>query len=150
MNFTKKLEYTISTRWNGETGGAAEIDGHVLSFDTPTEYQGNASAPCPDQLFLASICGCLMNTFINLKNRLGAETKDLKIDASTKIELTDPAGYRIKSIEATIQVYSEPDNAEINRRCAEFARDYCHITKSIEQAVPITVNIQVLIEADTP
>ena len=150
MNFAKKLEYTISSRWNGETGGAAEIDGHVISFDTPTEYRGNASAPCPDHLFLASICGCLMNTFINLKNRLGAETKDIEIGASTKIELTNQEGYRMKGIEAAIKVYSDPDNAEINKRCAEFARDYCHITKSIEQAVPITVNIQVLIESDKP
>jgi len=149
MNFPKELEYRVSTRWNGETGGDASIDGHTLSFDTPTEYKGNASAPCPDQLFLVSICGCLMNTFINFKNRLGAETKDIKIDASTRIELIDPAGYRIKGIEATIQVLSTPDDAEINRRCAELARDYCHITKSIEQAIPIKVNTQVLSEPDT-
>jgi len=149
MNFTKKLEYAISARWDGETGGAAEIDGRVVSFDTPAEYRGNGSAPCPDQLFLASICGCLMNTFINLKNRLGAETKDIRIEASTRIELTNPEGYRIKDIEAAIKVYSGPDDVEINRRCAEFARDYCHITKSIEPAIPLTVDIQVLIEPDT-
>jgi uncharacterized OsmC-like protein len=145
MNFPKELEYRVRTRWNGETGGDADIEGHTLSFDMPTEYLGNASAPCPDQLFLASICGCLMNTFINFKNRLGAETKDIEIDASTRIELTNPAGYRIKNIIANIKVLSEPDDAEFNKRCAELARDYCHITKSIEQAIPTKVNIQVLI-----
>jgi len=57
-----------------------------------------------------------MNTFINFKNRLGVATKDIRIEAYTRIELTNPAGYRIKSIKATIQVLSEPDDAEINRR----------------------------------
>jgi len=38
----KELEYRVSTRWNGETGGDANIDDHTLSFDTPTEYEGNA------------------------------------------------------------------------------------------------------------
>jgi uncharacterized OsmC-like protein len=150
MNYPKRLEYTVSTRWDGETGGTAEIDGHTLNFDTPTEYQGNGSAPCPDQLFLASVCGCLMDTFINLKNRLGAETRDIEIEASTEIELTGREGYRMTGIQADIKAYSDPDNAEINRRCAEFARDYCHITKSIEQALPVNVNIQIIVEPDTP
>ena len=53
-------------------------------------------------------------------------------------------------IEAKIKAYSNADIVEVNRRCAEFARDYCHITKSIEQALPITVNIQILTEPDAP
>lgn len=142
MNFPKNLQYSVEARWDHATGGTAEASGYSISYDTPSEYDGNGGAPCPDQLFLASIAGCLMNTFLSFKNRLGAEITDINVHVDAEIKLEDH-GYRVKQIDAEITVTSSEDMAEINRRCGELARDYCHITRSIEKAIPMNVKVTV-------
>jgi len=59
--------------------------------------------------------------------------------------LRNPDGYRLTCVSATIRVTPEEGDEDRNRRCAELARDYCHITKSIEPAVP--VDVEIIIEA---
>jgi len=143
MRLKERLHYSAEANWDGETGGEVTANGFKVSFDTPKEYGGNERHPCPDQLFLASITGCLMNTFLYYRSHLGAETEDLKISADAEIELVNPLGYRIKGIDAHIQVWSSEEETELNRTCAERARDYCHLTKSIEGAIPVKVLITV-------
>ncbi len=143
MRLKERLHYSAEAQWDTETGGEVTANGFKVRFDTPQDYGGNERHPCPDQLFLASITGCLMNTFLYYRSHLGAETEDIKISAEAEIELRNPHGYRIKGINAHIQVWSTEEEADLNRTCAERARDYCHLTKSIEDAIPINVTITV-------
>lgn len=143
MRLKERLQYTAEAQWNKETGGEVTANGFRVSFDTPSDHGGNERHPCPDQLFLASISGCLMNTFLYYKSNIGVETKDIKISAEAEIKLVNPLGYRIKGIDVHIQVWSTGEEAELNSTCAERARDYCHLTKSIEEAIPIQIRITV-------
>jgi len=143
MRLKERLHYSTEARWDGETGGEVTSKDFKILFDTPRDHGGNEMHPCPDQLFLASITGCLMNTFLYYKVHLGVETEDIKINAEADIRLVNPVGYRINEIKAHIQVWSNQEEADLNRTCAERARDYCHLTKSIEGAIPINVEITV-------
>ncbi len=143
MRLKKRLSYNAEAQWDKETGGEVTANGFKVSFDTPRDHGGNERHPCPDQLFLASITGCLMNTFLYYRVHLGAETEDIKISAEADIRLVNPLGYRIKGIEAHIQVWSSEEEADLNRTCAERAKDFCHLTKSIEGAIPVDVKITV-------
>lgn len=143
MRLNEKLHYHAYSSWDKKTGGTADTGNFAVSFDTPEDYEGNETAPCPDQLFLASLTGCLMNTFLYYKNQLGAETMDIKVDADAEITLRTPYGYRITSIDFRITINSDEDNLELNQTCAERARDYCHLTKSIETAIPLTIDISI-------
>ncbi|MBT3285354.1 OsmC family protein [Candidatus Bathyarchaeota archaeon] len=143
MRLKERLSYEAEAQWDKETGGEVTSNGFKVGFDTPSEYGGNERHPCPDQLFLASITGCLMNTFLYYRSHLGAETEDIKITAEAEIELVNPIGYRIKGIDAHIQVWSSEEEADLNRTCAERARDYCHLTKSIDDAIPLKVQVTV-------
>jgi uncharacterized OsmC-like protein len=143
MRLKKKLHYEASAKWDKETGGTVDVDGFNVTFDTPRDHGGNETAPCPDQLFLASLTGCLVNTFLYYKTHLGAETRDLKVNAEAEIELTNPLGYRMTGIIFEIHVWSDEENNDLNVICAERARDYCHLTKSIEQAIPIKIEITI-------
>jgi len=146
MRLKNHLSYHATARWNHETGGTAQLDGFTQDFDTPKEYGGEEEAPCPDQLFMASIAGCIINTFNYYRTMLKAETKDLAVDVSSEIELTKTEGYRIKKISIKIHIWCSEAEQEMNLKCAERARDYCHITKSIEPAIPINTTIQVFAE----
>ncbi|HUV33950.1 MAG TPA: OsmC family protein [Candidatus Desulfaltia sp.] len=141
--YPKELEYLAEARWDGSTGGVAEAGGFRVSFDTPPEYGGKGSAPCPDQLFLSALGGCLLNTFVSFKNRLGAETVDASVSASCRIELWGREGYRLASVSAVLNITSAPGMEELNRRCAELAVEHCHLTRSIEVAVPVNCVIRV-------
>ena len=143
MRLKERLHYTTEAKWDKKTGGEVTANGFKISFDTPEDYGGNERHPCPDQLFLASITGCLMNTFLYYRCHLGAETEDIKIRAEAEVQLVNHLGYRIKGINANIQVWSTEEEAGLNRTCAERARDYCHLTKSIEEAIPINITITV-------
>lgn len=143
MRLNKKLHYEATATWDKGTGGTVEVDAFNVPFDTPKDYEGNETSPCPDQLFLASLTGCLVNTFLYYKTHLGAETKDIKVKAEAEIELQNPLGYRMTGISFMIQVWSDEKNAELNRTCAERARDYCHLTKSIEISIPLKVDITI-------
>lgn len=143
MRLKERIHYHAYSSWDKKTGGIADTGNFDIPFDTPKEYKGNEAAPCPDQLFLASLTGCLMNTFLYYKNQLGAETLDIKIDADAEITLKTPHGYRMTSLEFKITIQSDEDFKEINQTCAERARDYCHLTKSIETAIPTRVIIEV-------
>ncbi len=143
MRLKERLRYSAEAQWDKETGGEVTVNEFKISFDTPSDHGGQERHPCPDQLFLASITGCLMNTFLYYKSHMGVETKDIKISAEANVKLVNPVGYRIIGIDAHIQAWSGEEEADLNRTCAERARDYCHLTKSIEAAIPIKVKITV-------
>ncbi len=141
MRLKEKLHYIAEAQWDKETGGEVTSNEFKISFDTPRNHGGNERHPCPDQLFLASITGCLMNTFLYYRSHLGVETMDIRISAEAEIQLVNPLGYRVKEIDVHIHVWSTEEEVDLNTTCAERARDYCHLTKSIEKAIPINVTI---------
>ncbi|MFH0850469.1 MAG: OsmC family protein [Candidatus Bathyarchaeota archaeon] len=141
--YPKELEYMAEARWDGSTGGVAEAGGFRMSFDTPPEYGGKGSAPCPDQLFLSALGGCLLNTFVSFKNRLGADTVDASVSASCRIELRGREGYRLTGVSVVLNITSAPRMEGLNRRCAELAVEHCHLTRSIEAAVSVNCVIRV-------
>jgi uncharacterized OsmC-like protein len=146
MRLKRHLHYKAEAEWDHETGGTAWLDAFTQRFDTPREHGGNEMAPCPDQLFMASLAGCIVNTFNYYRVMLEAETRGLKVYASMEIELTDTDGYRVTGIDIDVHVWSDQENEELNRRCAERATQYCHLTRSIEQAIPTTTETTIHLE----
>ena len=144
MYLPRDLRYRAVVRWDGETGGEVSCRSPVdFRVDIPPEFSGRGRYPCPDQVFLASIGGCLLTTFLHFKMRLGLEIEDVRISVEGEVGLVGAEGYRLKGVEATIYVKAVEGEERLARRCAELARDYCHITKSIEEALPIRVHVEV-------
>jgi uncharacterized OsmC-like protein len=95
---------------------------------------------------MASLSGCIVNTFNYYRVMLEAETRGLKVYASMDIELTDTDGYRVTGIDIDAHVWSDQENEELNRRCVERATQYCHLTRSIEKAIPTTTETTIHLE----
>lgn len=144
MDFPKKLGYKITSDWNHETGGIVQAGDYKVEFDTPPEYDGAGNAPCPDHLFLASLTGCIMNTFLSFKNRFNGETQDIKINAEMDIFLHNREGYRVEEIRLDIKIFASKEQIQLNRKCAEMALDYCHLTKSISEAIPLRSEVELV------
>ena len=85
-----------------------------------------------------------MNTFLSFKRRLNAETRDLKIHAEMNIHNNNQNGYKIDKINVKLEIVSSKNQVLLNRKCAELARDYCHITQSIQESIPIQFKIELV------
>jgi organic hydroperoxide reductase OsmC/OhrA len=128
--------------WDGATGGVIRCDNcSELRLDTPVDFSGLGSAPCPDQLFLASISGCLLTTFLHFARRLGAEVESVSVHARVELSM-GKEGYRIRRVSSKILVEAAPEVAELAERCARLGRDYCHITRSLEASFPVEVEVE--------
>jgi organic hydroperoxide reductase OsmC/OhrA len=128
--------------WDGATGGVIHCNNcSELRLDTPVEFDGLGGAPCPDQLFLASISGCLLTTFLHFARRLGAEVESVGVHSRAELSMGE-GGYRITGVSSRILVESAPEVAELAERCARLSRDYCHITRSLEASFPVDVEIE--------
>jgi len=142
MKYAEKIEYDSKMRWDKATEGIIEYDKYEnTSFDTPIEFDGNGLAPCPDQLFSASIGGCLMNTFTHYARRLDLTFDDVLISVQASLSLRKE-GYRFDKINAKIMIQATEEHFELAERCGVLAKEFCHITRSIESALPVNVNIE--------
>jgi organic hydroperoxide reductase OsmC/OhrA len=143
MKFPEKLHYSITSKWDQGTGGVASTGKFNIRFDTPEEFGGLEKSPCPDHLFLSSICGCLINTFLSFKRRFNAETEDMSVESEMSISYDDKTGYRIDDIYVKFKIESSEVHLPMNRKCAELAHKFCHITRSID-SIPINLDIELI------
>ena len=144
VQFKEHLSYQVNVDWDGASGGLVECENcGDLKLDMPREFSGLGRNPCPDQLFLAAIGGCLLTTFLHFRSRLKLDVEDVRIMVSAEIDLKPSEGYRIGSVNAVMRIRADAEDEELARRCAELARDYCHITRSIEPSLPVDVAIEV-------
>lgn len=143
MHLPTALRYGAVVRWDKESGGEVSCKSAVdFRVDTPTEFSGQGQYPCPDQAFLASIGGCLLTTFLHFKRRLDLEVEDVRVSVDGEVALVGGEGYRIKGVEVILHIKAK-SGGDLARRCAELARDYCHIIRTIEKALPIKVYLEV-------
>ncbi|MGQ9639433.1 MAG: OsmC family protein [Candidatus Bathyarchaeia archaeon] len=136
---SRVFNFNVKLCWDGETGGHVYIRGQpMLRLDTPTEFGGRGRYPCPDEIFLSSIAGCLLTTFLYFKDKLQVKVGRLKVSAEGTLSF-DVEGYRIEGVEAHLYVESDGGDEEDLRRCVELTKRYCHITRTLEKAFPVRI-----------
>ncbi|RLG40150.1 MAG: hypothetical protein DRO05_07055 [Thermoproteota archaeon] len=138
------LKFGIKAEWDGKTGAEVRTEaGKIFSIDTPTEFGGYGRAPCPDELFLTSIAGCVLTTFLWFTRKRGVEISEVRLDAESEVELVKGA-YSLKAIRVKVEVRAPEQHVSAARKCLDLAIRYCHISRSIEQCVRVEVLGEVL------
>jgi len=132
----------VTVNWDGLTGGEAKTSQHKLDFDMPKEFNGLGRSFCPDELLLSAIGGCLVTTFLNFKERFDLPLKNIQVDVRGEVRLVEGA-YRVNGVEVKMEAFTAEDEVERVKRFIELAKEYCHITRSLERCIPITVEINV-------
>ncbi len=135
-------KYGVFVEWDGLTGGEARTNQHRLSFDMPKEFKGLGRSFCPDELLLSAVGGCLLTTFLHFKERFKLPLRKFRVDVRGEVKLMDE-GYRITKVEAKIEASAPEDEVERVKKFIELAKEYCHITRSLERCIAITVDVMV-------
>lgn len=133
---------SVTVNWDGLTGGEAKTSQRKLDFDMPKEFNGLGRSFCPDELLLSAIGGCLITTFLNFKERFNLPLKKIQVNVRGEVKLVEGA-YRVNGVEVKMEASTAGDEVERVRRFIELAKEYCHITRSLEGCIPITVEITV-------
>ena len=141
-SFEKNLRYAVELVWDKESGGKAYVrDFPPLGLDMPLDFGGKSRFPCPDELFFSAVGGCVLTTFLHFKERLELSLKGLRVSVKGNVGSIGPEGYRITAIDVLITMEVDDEERLKAEKCAELAKEYCHLTRSLEQGIPIKVSV---------
>ena len=141
LKYPKNLEFQIDAKWDGQLGGFVEVkQGYHLKFDIPHTFGGPGQAFCPDELFLASIAGCLINTFLHFQERIDLEMEAFSFQVRAEVKF-ERDKYRIIKIKVNGTLTIREGNEDLGEKCLQLAKDYCHITSSLAPCIPIEFHI---------
>ena len=142
------LEYAARSSWDGLTGCTAYVtNNRKVVIDTPPIYGGRGDGICPDELFVSSVLGCLNNTFLDFQRRF--EMHLIAIDLNGKATAKfNGESYKITSISVWGEIVVGEDELEVGERCLHLMKEYCHLTRTIRESIPIDYDVSVREETD--
>jgi organic hydroperoxide reductase OsmC/OhrA len=141
--YPEKNEYYSNSEWDGRTGGTAtDSTGRKIIYDTPESYGGRGDGICPDELFVSAVLGCLNNTFLDFQRRFEMELKSLSL-RGIATSVFDGTGYRITGVSISGEVVVGEDELDTGKRCIELMKEYCHLTRTIKECLPIEFDITI-------
>ncbi len=137
------LIFNVKLQWDHSTGVEAFTKRGIIYLDMPKEFGGLGRHPCPDEVFLSALGGCMITTLIYFQRRMGAKIEGIEVNVDGEIKL-DNGGYRITNIKIKLRVLVEEPELEKAARCAKLAIKYCHLTRSIEPAIAVTTEYEIV------
>lgn len=137
------ITFNVKLQWDRSTGVEAFTDGGIVRMDMPRDFGGLGRYPCPDEVFLSALGGCMITTFIYFQRRLGTKIDDIEVNVNGEVKL-DGGGYRIAAIRIKLKVLAEGPEVEKATRCAKLAIEYCHLTRSIKPAITLITEYEVI------
>ena len=145
INKTKMLEYVAELNWDNQSGGEINIRNFPpIKLDTPVEFGGKGKYPCPGELFVSAIGGCLLTTLLLFQRKWDLRPDAIQISVNGTVDYLGPEGYRLSGIEATINIKAAEEKKMGLKKCAELAREYCHVTHVLEEVIPVRILIKIL------
>lgn len=131
LNYTKGLHFKAFAR-----------EFKDLNIDEPATFHGTNLGPSAIEYLLIGIGGCLGTTFIFSLQKKNIELEMLKVEVEGNLSHTGPK-MLLRLINIDVDLKFTPKEAgsdvEINKCIKEFT-EYCVVTNSIANGLPINVN----------
>lgn len=113
-----------------------------LNVDEPISFHGTDFGPSAVEYLLIGIGGCLGTTFIYCLQKNNIELEAFEVVVDGKLSHTGPK-MRLRLVNVDVDLNFTPKEAssdvEINRCMKEFT-EYCIVTNSIANGLPININ----------
>jgi len=126
----------ISLRQTSPTGTQAEIRGHKLHCDRPSEKGGGDTGPLGGELFLFGLAGCFTSNLLAANARNGSSLAGINVD----LEAAFAEDNRISTVHLKVSA-TEGDKAELER-CVAFAEANCILVNTLRNVVAITSSVE--------
>lgn len=140
--------FTVSAVWSGDGAGSGHVRVSEGTLDVPiagaTRLGGAGGAANPEELLLAAVAACFVNTWAIFLRKLQVAYAEPALRVSGTLS-TDPAGgFRMSGAVIHARVPGtllDAEKAKVEKTLA-LAEKYCIISKVARAAMPVKVEIE--------
>ena len=112
-----------------------------LLLDEPAPL-GGAHGPNAARLVAAAVANCLSASLVFcLAGKFKQKPGPLRTRATAHLERNERGRYRIAGIDVKIALAERADAVQHMERCGEQFEDFCIVTESIRQGIPVSVEV---------
>ena len=140
--------FTVSVAWSGDGTGSGRVRGEDGTLDVPiagaTELGGAGGAANPEELLLAAVAACFVNTWAIFLRKLQVAYAEPALRVTGTLSSDPAGGFRMVGAVIHARVPGPlltADKAKVEKTLA-LAEKYCIISKVARAAMPVTVQIE--------
>lgn len=112
-----------------------------LTMDEP-EPLGRDSAPSASRILAAAVGNCLSASLLFCAQKARAQIGPIRTSVHVKVGRNERGRLRIAGIEVEIDPQLRDDERARALRCMDLFEDYCTVTASIREGVPVEVTVK--------
>ena len=118
------------------------IDGLDFKMDEPEPVGGN-TGPNASKVLAAAMGNCLTASLLFCLNKARAEVGGIETNVEGKMRRNENGRWRIAEINIDISLEINTDEFSSQyERCNKLFEDFCIVSKSIEEGIPINVEVK--------
>ncbi|MBC8645997.1 MAG: OsmC family protein, partial [Thermoanaerobaculia bacterium] len=142
------VPFRVTVSWSGDAAGCGEVRVAGLTSSIPiggaTELGGCGKGANPEELLLASIGACFVNTWAIFLKKLQLDYSDPAVGVDGQLEKDPAGGYRMARtrIQARVPASLLEKEREKVQKTLALAEKYCIISKVARQSMPLEVQIE--------
>ncbi len=102
---------------------------------------GAGAGPNPTLLLATAMGNCLSASLIFCLQKAHAQIKGMKTRVDAKTTRNEKGRWRITEIHVTITAEVDKDYVPQMERCIALFQDFCIVSKSVEQGIPLKVDV---------
>jgi organic hydroperoxide reductase OsmC/OhrA len=111
-----------------------------LTLDEPAPL-GTQHGPNAARLIAAGVANCLSASLLFCLNKSHATPRSVKTTVTGKLTRNDKGRLRVGGIDVSIALDLDTEHAARLARCSGLFEDYCVVTESVRQGIPVNVRI---------
>ena len=117
----------------------ADVPGASVTFDEPPPL-GDHRAPNAAEMLSAAIGNCLAASLTLCLRRSRIDVQDMTADVTTHVARNERGRLRIRGIDVQLEpIVAAGTNIE---RCEGLFEDFCIVTASVRQGIPVQVSLK--------
>lgn len=135
MNYTK-----VVTKWTGDLGFEAEVNGHSLRMDLAKENGGQDAGPRPKPLLLAALTGCLGMDIASILKKMQVKDYVFNMEANGISQEEHPKVYKSITVAFRFSGDDLPED-KIVKAVNLSTEKYCPVYAMLKEAAEMNVKI---------
>jgi uncharacterized OsmC-like protein len=134
----------VTVRHAGDYEFVAEFNDlpntQALRFDEPAPL-GHNRAPNAAAVLGAAVGDCLATSLAFCLKKSRIDLNGLTASVTTHVTRNDKGRFRISGIDVALTPEVADGDQEKLRRCEQLFEDFCIVTESVRQGIPVTVSV---------
>lgn len=134
VHVTRRADFEFDVRFDQAPATPA------LTLDEPAPL-GRSAGPNAADLLAAAVGNCLSASLLMCLQKSRAEVRSLSAKVTTHIERNEKGRLRIAGIDVEIAPELGPEDTARLERCRGLFEEFCTVTASIRQGIPVHVRV---------